>query len=170
MTIKAIETAYKGYRFRSRLEARWAVYFDVAGIQWEYEKEGYNLPGMGLYLPDFWLSGLSLWCEVKPGEFTTTERDKCRALELITKRDCIMLEGIPQARYYYTPEGHAFGLWPYKDYIWSSQILGWGMGREEPFLMWPDREREFIDMGWLIVGEEALVAARSARFEHGETP
>lgn len=25
--IKAIETEYKGYRFRSRLEARWAVFF-----------------------------------------------------------------------------------------------------------------------------------------------
>ena len=30
--IKAIETYYKGYRFRSRLEARWAVFFDAAGI------------------------------------------------------------------------------------------------------------------------------------------
>ena len=27
--IKAIETYYKGYRFRSRLEARWAVFFDL---------------------------------------------------------------------------------------------------------------------------------------------
>jgi hypothetical protein len=26
--IKAIETRYKGYRFRSRLEARWAVRFE----------------------------------------------------------------------------------------------------------------------------------------------
>lgn len=28
MTIKAIDTIYKGYKFRSRLEARWAVFFD----------------------------------------------------------------------------------------------------------------------------------------------
>lgn len=28
--IKAIDTYYKGYRFRSRLEARWAVFFDAA--------------------------------------------------------------------------------------------------------------------------------------------
>lgn len=41
--IKAIETSYKGYRFRSRLEARWAVFFDALGIEWEYEKEGYDL-------------------------------------------------------------------------------------------------------------------------------
>lgn len=46
MTIKAIETSYKGYRFRSRLEARWAVFFDALGIEWEYEKEGYELPNI----------------------------------------------------------------------------------------------------------------------------
>ena len=39
--IKAIETYYKGYRFRSRLEARWAVFFDAAGIKYEYEPEGF---------------------------------------------------------------------------------------------------------------------------------
>ena len=51
--IKAIETKYKGYRFRSRLEARWAVYFDTLGVAWEYEPEGFDL-GNGLYyLPDF---------------------------------------------------------------------------------------------------------------------
>lgn len=30
--MKAIETRYKGYRFRSRLEARWAVFFDALGL------------------------------------------------------------------------------------------------------------------------------------------
>ena len=28
-SIKPIETKYNGYRFRSRLEARWAVFFDM---------------------------------------------------------------------------------------------------------------------------------------------
>ena len=32
--IKAIPTEYKGYRFRSRLEARWAVFFDACGADW----------------------------------------------------------------------------------------------------------------------------------------
>lgn len=32
---KAVETVYKGYRFRSRLEARWAIFFDSLGIKWE---------------------------------------------------------------------------------------------------------------------------------------
>jgi hypothetical protein len=41
--IKPIETLYRGYKFRSRLEARWAVFFDVAGIAWQYEPEGFDL-------------------------------------------------------------------------------------------------------------------------------
>ena len=41
--LRAIQTEYKGYRFRSRLEARWAVFFDTLGVKWEYEPEGYDL-------------------------------------------------------------------------------------------------------------------------------
>jgi hypothetical protein len=54
--LKAIETSYKGYRFRSRLEARWAVFFDhIWSVKWEYEKEGYDLGNGIMYLPDFWI-------------------------------------------------------------------------------------------------------------------
>ena len=38
--IKAIETVYYGYRFRSRLEARWAGFFDCLGMPYEYEQIG----------------------------------------------------------------------------------------------------------------------------------
>jgi hypothetical protein len=68
--IRAIETHYAGHRFRSRLEARWAVFFDALGIKWHYEEEGYELPS-GRYLPDFRLSNatafpdLDLHVEVK---------------------------------------------------------------------------------------------------------
>lgn len=51
--IKPIETVYKGYRFRSRLEARWAVFFDTIHAQWEYEPEGFMLEDGNMYLPDF---------------------------------------------------------------------------------------------------------------------
>lgn len=64
--IQAIETQYKGYRFRSRLEARWAVFFDALNIEWEYEKEGYDLGKTGWYLPDFWLPKQKTFLEVKP--------------------------------------------------------------------------------------------------------
>ena len=65
MSIKPIETIYNGYRFRSRLEARWAVFFDAAGIKYEYEPEGFDLDGE-YYLPDFYLPQFSLFVEIKP--------------------------------------------------------------------------------------------------------
>lgn len=52
-SIQPIETKYKGYRFRSRLEARWAVFFDALGVEYEYEPEGFKLPNGKVYLPDF---------------------------------------------------------------------------------------------------------------------
>lgn len=86
MKIKPIETEYKGYKFRSRLEARWAVFFDACGVKWEYEPEGFDL-GDGLYyLPDFLLHDviyrynqservIDLWVEVK-GQMTETDWKK----------------------------------------------------------------------------------------------
>lgn len=65
--MRAIETRYAGCRFRSRTEARWAVWFDAMGWRWEFEPEGFETPG-GRYLPDFLLHapGGTRWFEVKP--------------------------------------------------------------------------------------------------------
>lgn len=63
--IKAIDTEYNGMLFRSRLEARWAVFFDVAGIKYEYEPEGFEHDGIK-YLPDFYLPDMDVYVEVKP--------------------------------------------------------------------------------------------------------
>lgn len=66
--VMAIETNYAGHRFRSRLEARWAVFFDALGIQWTYEQQGYVI---GIYddkrrfLPDFYLPEFDVFVEVK---------------------------------------------------------------------------------------------------------
>lgn len=58
----AIETRYQGYRFRSRLEARWAAFFDQLGWRWEYEP--YDENG---WIPDFLILGVKpLLVEVKP--------------------------------------------------------------------------------------------------------
>jgi hypothetical protein len=79
-TIKAIETRYRGHRFRSRLEARWAVVLDHIGIEWQYEPEGYNLGKAGCYLPDFWLPNLNTFLEIKPVHPSPEERKKFQAL------------------------------------------------------------------------------------------
>jgi hypothetical protein len=66
MTIKAIDTTYAGCRFRSRLEARWAVFFDTLGVRWQYEPQGYLVGRKRRpYLPDFYLPELRWWVEVK---------------------------------------------------------------------------------------------------------
>lgn len=78
MNIKPIETHYNGYRFRSRLEARWAVFFDSAFIEYQYEPEGYVLDDGTCYLPDFYLPLFHLYVEIKPA--TATE-DKIHEAE-----------------------------------------------------------------------------------------
>ncbi len=55
--IPAIETYYNGFRFRSRLEARWAVFFDCMGVKYEYEPEKFQC-GDVKYIPDFFLPEL----------------------------------------------------------------------------------------------------------------
>lgn len=79
--IQAIETRYKGYRFRSRLEARWAVFFDAMKFRWEYEPEGF-VTAAGPYLPDFrvWTpQAQPIWYEIKPEG--TEGNDKFEAFE-----------------------------------------------------------------------------------------
>lgn len=86
--IQAIETFYRGIRFRSRLEARWAKLFSELGIDWMYETEGYNIAlkdGTHIrYLPDFVLRGGSIRCpdplfvEVK-GDMKAEDAIKIRA-------------------------------------------------------------------------------------------
>lgn len=63
---RAIETHYAGCRFRSRLEARWAVVLDAMGLRWQYEPEGFELDGGVRYLPDFYLPDREMWLEIKP--------------------------------------------------------------------------------------------------------
>lgn len=65
--IRPIATRYGGVLFRSRLEARWAVFFDCLHIPWEYEPQGFDIGDGQAYLPDFILGlGDLVYAEVKP--------------------------------------------------------------------------------------------------------
>lgn len=66
--MQAIETEYAGWYFRSRLEARWAVFFDVLGLEYVYEAEGFELSNGMKYLPDFWFPHQDLYFEIKPNQ------------------------------------------------------------------------------------------------------
>lgn len=98
--VRALETRYQGYRFRSRLEARWAVWFDAMGLEWQYEEEGFDLGGVR-YLPDFHLTGpdIDLYVEVKPPcEISQAESDKIAAFLHHKGPELLILMGPPGAK------------------------------------------------------------------------
>ena len=92
--IKPIETIYDGYRFRSRLEARWAVFFDAAGIEYQYEPEGYDLGDGIYYLPDFYIPDWDAFVEIKPSiEYQYNE--KADRLAKLSGKIVILCSGDP---------------------------------------------------------------------------
>jgi len=90
-TLKPIETRYAGCQFRSRIEARWAVFYDCLGLGWEYEPEGFEM-GETRYLPDFRIEGVG-WVEIKGKNPTQAERRKCEALSVGTGECVYMVSG-----------------------------------------------------------------------------
>lgn len=181
--IRPIETRYKGYRFRSRLEARWAVFFDVLGIEWEYEPQGYDVNGRP-YLPDFYLSQLRVYAEVKPTPGSACEHDKLFRSFSETVGSIIVLAGVPFEN---------FGRIYSRDVTCSSAghadfdaLIDVVAG--EPMILFVSLAHS--DCRWLADADwthlpavayqthplirpsnawwKACAAARSARFEHGE--
>jgi hypothetical protein len=168
--MKAIETEYRGYRFRSRLEARWAVFLDSIDAAWEYEVEGFELPS-GRYLPDFFIRSPDVgsklrwqgaWLEVKPTPPTETERRLLSELAFATDCIAILAVGLPGSNYLFeaSPEKNCYQheyLVPVADSINIQFLLQHTIGR---FLDWRDRFRIDID--------RHIRAAKQARFEHGQ--
>lgn len=147
MPIRAIPTRYAGCKFRSRLEARWAVFFDALGLNWEHEPEGFFLPSGERYLPDFWLHSLGVYAEVKPvgGDF-----GKAQELAEASRTPVWLCEGPPSHGW----QRFAGGLWPVAYYRKDKQRLWWGFG-EESSGNTPSNDADVV---------AASVAAKSARF------
>jgi hypothetical protein len=102
-----LPTTYNGIKYRSRTEARWAKFFDEAGIVFSYEVEGFDLPS-GRYLPDFEIypyfpyvgsKSSKIYIEVK-GWFSDDEILKCKHLCEYTKCTVLMLDGVPDFKTY----------------------------------------------------------------------
>ena len=164
--MRAIETRYAGCHFRSRLEARWAVFLDALKIEWQYEPQGFELPS-GRYLPDFYLPygtapadwvatfmphmHAPAWLEVKGRTMNVAETQLARELvresgvhlyalerDIPRTRHCTYLN-VPALMMPHLPaNGETNGIWNPIDFVidWDLQV--------------------------------ALDAARSARFEHGQ--
>lgn len=195
--LKAIQTEYKGYRFRSRLEARWAVFFDTLGVKWEYEPEGYDLGNGVYYLPDFLLHDVTvnhglfqrhcnIYVEVKGVMTDEDARKIIRFSDLgyedenrdgVSKTAVLVVGNIP--------EGESM-----RDLIWDMQELAYkgnppyynfetidgdyfaaypGVDKHGTFTLFGDDSSYTWSMDEKAT-ERAYRIARQARFEHGETP
>lgn len=98
--LKAIDTEFDGHLFRSRLEARWAVFFKLMGWNYEYEIEGFQLPS-GRYLPDFYFPDAECWAEVKPRPLNKKERQLCIELSYAdNNKPVLQLIGVPACKAY----------------------------------------------------------------------
>lgn len=161
-----INTQYKGYNFRSRLEARYAVMFDALGWEWQYESEGYQLKP-GWYLPDFYFPGLGLFAEVKARELNESELQKCIDLSKgnydnpalysnIKNCQVLLLEGQPECKPYRVLDNGKFLADAYL------------FGRQDKYF--PLSARNSDPHQSLYLTTDAVNRAKSARFEHGETP
>lgn len=149
--MKSIETEFMGYRFRSRLEARWAVVFQSMGLDWRYEFDGVELGGGLRYLPDFQIGPdrvFGHFVEIKGAAPTPSEIKKMGRLT----------SGLP-----------AYGV-----------ILFGGLDKDAPCLMFhKDEDPVYADVGAAlsVLGDTpwplilaGLKAGKMARFEFGETP
>lgn len=96
-TIKAIETEWNGVKFRSRLEARWAILLTELGVKWRYEPEGYQLES-GWYVPDFYLPEGRCWLELKGVEPSDTEKRLCQDLARELDETVFLIVGPPDGQ------------------------------------------------------------------------
>lgn len=166
--LKPIETSYAGCRFRSRIESRWAVFFDHLGIGWQYEPQGFELPS-GRYLPDFLLdlsvqddtSGIrpGVWFEVKGEPPTDRERKLCEDLFFETRQHTYIAHGgIPRDGFEEPRIQHAVGTpvrWFMRPGVIGLLPVDWKFEQT-------GRNAQLLRSAYRI--------ARSARFEHGESP
>lgn len=181
--IKAIDTVYNGHKFRSRLEARWAIYFDHMDIKWMYEPEGYSLSNGQFYLPDFYFPDIKKYGEVKPFISTDTPNDeRWRVFVEDLKTELIILKNVDVQ----------IGLIKYWEefscVLCNETTLSidfhWKLDREDlrccvDCCKELKMESGIIETCYSFCGYDkmdygveikAISAAKQARFEHGETP
>ena len=198
MDIKPIETYYNGYKFRSRLEARVAVFFDALGVEYEYEPEGFLLESGKRYLPDFRVKchgmrgcvspkSFDLWIEVK-GRMTQEDADKIREFSGISIGPngvtdngigpVLIINKIPGEN----ESSDSYGLHAYEPmdgieiYPFNYETIDGDNFGAYPaadsygcFYLWGD-DSNYINHEDVDRVEKAWTKARQARFEYGETP
>jgi hypothetical protein len=177
--LKAIETCFDGYRFRSRLEARWAVFFKTLKVPFEYEKEGFNLGRSGYYLPDFYLPNQKCWIEIKPNGKAVVDYYDPRYCVLAgeSATPVLVVAGNPWPGEY---EIYTFALLGKTVHAWlvAPSVFALGENPQEVWIMRHDgaavcfNPMNSVGRSYPDIRHPGLMraytAARSARFEHGE--
>lgn len=144
--VESLRTTWRGIEYRSRTEARWAVFFDALGIHFAYEPQSFRLSTGSNYLPDFYLTHFSAWFEVKPAHdaIVTDECVKARTLAKDqTDRKVWLAMGVPAADKF-----NVLPLEKWNDGISIEDILG---PPENRFQFQEDRRDE--DVFWLRSNE-----------------
>lgn len=190
--IRPIETEWRGYRFRSRLEARWAVFFSALGLHWEYEPEGFEL-GDGLrYLPDFRVQYPGrdrdeihhVWFEVKGDPASLGQKDWEKLVRFEQAEGLILLDGSPDARMYMSPsewldgDREQYPRVPHRPFRVDKRALehkrdGMALWSAKGRLWWDEHDNFFSPTTYFGTGteiEDAVDASRAARFEFGQVP
>lgn len=200
MDIKPIETVYNGYRFRSRLEARWAVFFDSLNVDYEYEPEGFDLGDGQRYLPDFKVqchgtrgdcsdSSFPLWIEIKG---VMTKRDAERIIKFsgydmyekhgdyfeswpTIENPVLVLDRIPNPYEYPCDCFYSRSDWndidPFNYMLIDGDWFGAYPAADQFGRFYLwGADGNYINNSDVKRVQEALKTARQARFEHGETP
>jgi len=184
MEIRAIDTEYDGILFRSRLEARWAIFLDAMRIDWCYEHEGYHTE-FGPYLPDFWLPSWQTFLEIKQGPPTKTEISKGKSLASNSGYAFILASSTPSSHKLYVycqdaTDGSA-GIFEEKNARFAL------CDRDGSLCI--DSKNEISSRIFMLLNwdhccfmrltrdtrqgerlERAIQKAMQARFEHGQTP
>jgi hypothetical protein len=171
--IAAIETNYAGCHFRSRLEARWAVFFDHSNIRWDYEPQGYILSTGRRYLPDFHLLDLDAFVEVKGSE-AALDKHMLRIAGNELPGGLIVVGPIPRVD---INDWRDFA-WPYMNNSsdFANDFIIFGMSSRKRRMCFSFDGFELDDNSWLLPrlsdeqnDRDAYIAARSARFEFGQS-
>ena len=197
--IKPIETYYDGCRFRSRLEARWAVFFNELGVHYEYEPEGFQKNGL-MYLPDFRVTcygtrgakdgkGFPLYVEVK-GEMREEDALKIKTFAHFDHYDfehvsndhisLLVVGDIPRIDddwdvidklHYSCYWDMGFGVYPFNyETIEGDHFGAFPAATPDGRFYLMGDDLHYINSEDVHRTANAFRAARRARFEHGEKP
>jgi len=151
--IKAIETVYAKFNFRSRLEARWAAFFDLLKWQWNYEPV--DLPG---WIPDFSIGIIGTLVEVKPfiraEQWEETAKKIAKAMDAGDRHNDVVLLGESPLWHKEPSYGNRYGF-----------VIGWILLQDFEWTHMPYPEKASADCrtlnavegGWVnrITGNES---------------